>query len=55
MIDMEKDISKDEIKDRMIHSLIDMQIFKMSDGRQLYEASLEELKEKYEKYKQKLS
>ncbi|TLS36083.1 Fur-regulated basic protein FbpA [Pseudalkalibacillus caeni] len=41
-------------KDQLINELINFQLYKMPDGKQLYEASMEELKHEYNKVKQKI-
>jgi hypothetical protein len=45
---MSKSHTTEQLKDEVIHALIKMNIFKMPDGRQLYEVPLSELLAKFE-------
>lgn len=46
------DITKESMKDKIISALIELNVFKMPDGRQLYQVSMTELLEQYEQQKQ---
>jgi hypothetical protein len=47
--------STTERKSRLIQKLLILDVYKMSDGRQLYEASLNDLEEELQKRKMKTS